>query len=89
MKIKKKEDQHVDASVLLRRGKKIIMEGRGREGERRGFVKGVRIMCRRRQRRCTEVKDVEQRCVAMADGKLGIATKKSQMPRKQKAPRTK
>jgi hypothetical protein len=28
MKLKKKEDQSVDASVLLRRGKKIIMGGR-------------------------------------------------------------
>jgi hypothetical protein len=32
MKPKKKEDQSVDASVLLRMGKKIIMGGRGREG---------------------------------------------------------
>ena len=32
MKLKKKEDQSVDASVLLRRGNKIIMEGRRREG---------------------------------------------------------
>ena len=32
MKFKKKEDQSVDASVLLRRGNKIIMGGRGREG---------------------------------------------------------
>jgi hypothetical protein len=29
MKLKKKEDQSVDASVLLRRGNKIIMKGRG------------------------------------------------------------
>ena len=31
MKLKRKEDQRVDASVLLRRGNKIIMGGRGRE----------------------------------------------------------
>jgi hypothetical protein len=31
MKLKKKEDQSVDASILLRRGNKIIMESRGRE----------------------------------------------------------
>jgi hypothetical protein len=31
MKLKKKEDQSVDASVLLRRGNKIIMGARGRE----------------------------------------------------------
>jgi hypothetical protein len=28
MKLKKKEDQRVDASVLLRRGNKILTEGR-------------------------------------------------------------
>jgi hypothetical protein len=32
MKLKKKEDQSVGASVLLRRGNKVIMGGRGREG---------------------------------------------------------
>jgi hypothetical protein len=31
MKLKKKEDQSVNASVLLRRGNKIIIGGRGRE----------------------------------------------------------
>ena len=31
-KLKKKEDQSVDASVFLRRGNKIIMGGRSREG---------------------------------------------------------
>ena len=32
MKPKKKEDQSMDASVLLRRRIKIIIRGRGREG---------------------------------------------------------
>ena len=32
MKLKKKEDQSVDASVLLRSGKELITGGRGREG---------------------------------------------------------
>ena len=32
MKRNKKEDQNVDASVLLRKGNKIITGGRGREG---------------------------------------------------------
>ena len=39
MKLNKKEGQIVDASIPLRRGNKIIMGGRGREGpgwERRG-----------------------------------------------------
>jgi len=35
MKSKNKEDQSVDASVLLRRRKKIIKGKRGREGSRR------------------------------------------------------
>ena len=35
MKLKKKEDQSVDVSVLLRRGNKIIMGSRGREGHGR------------------------------------------------------
>jgi hypothetical protein len=32
MKLKRNEDQRVDASVLLRRGNKIIKLSRGREG---------------------------------------------------------
>jgi hypothetical protein len=32
MKPKKKEDQRVETSILLRRGNRIIMRGRGREG---------------------------------------------------------
>jgi hypothetical protein len=51
MKLKKKEGQSVDASVLLRRGNKIFMEGRGWErlwrkrgggGEKRGAGSGMR-----------------------------------------------
>ena len=39
--LKKKEDQSVDASFLLRRGNKIIMGSRGweRQGKKRGDVK--------------------------------------------------
>ena len=32
MKLSKKEDQSVDALISLRRGKKIVMGGRGRKG---------------------------------------------------------
>jgi hypothetical protein len=32
MKLKKKKDQNVDSSVLLRRGNKILTGGRGWEG---------------------------------------------------------
>jgi hypothetical protein len=31
--------------------------------------------------------EIEQRCVVMGDGELGVATKKPQMPRKQEPPR--
>jgi hypothetical protein len=40
MKLKKTEDQSVDASVLLRRANKIIMGGKGREGPRRESGQG-------------------------------------------------
>ena len=50
MKLKKKGDQSVEASVLLRRWNKIIMGGGGTwEEEKRGAGKeGARIKCRRR-----------------------------------------
>ena len=53
------------------------------EGKKRG-----RIRYGRRWRRCTEGQEIEQRCVAMGDGELGVATRKSQMPGKQEPPRT-
>ena len=53
------------------------------EGNKRG-----RIKYGRRWRRCTEGQEIEQRCVAMGDGELGVATRKSQMPGTQEIPRT-
>jgi hypothetical protein len=53
------------------------------EGKKRG-----RIRYRRRWWRCTEGQEIEQRCVAMGNGELGVATRKSQMPGKQEPPRT-
>ena len=53
------------------------------EGEEVG-----RIRYGRRWERCTEGQEIEQRYVAMGDGELGLATRKSQMPGKQEAPRT-
>jgi hypothetical protein len=35
-----------------------------------------------------EGQEIEQRCVAMGDGELGVATRKSHMPGKQEPPRT-
>jgi hypothetical protein len=52
MKLKKQEDQNVDALVLLRRGNKILTGSRGWEGLERkggGGEKGCRIRHGRRQ----------------------------------------
>lgn len=84
-------NQSKDASVLLKKGNKIIMGSRGMEDlvrERRGEGKGGRIRCGKRWERCIEVQETEQHCVAMEDGELGRATRKSQMLVKQEAPRT-
>jgi hypothetical protein len=58
IKLKKKEDQSVNASVLLSRGKKITMGFRGREKNGRvrgeGLKKADRIRCGRRLGRSTE-----------------------------------
>ena len=59
--------------------------GEREEGEEK---KRGRIRYGRRWRRCTEGQEIEQRCVAMGDGELGVATRKSQMPGKQEPPRT-
>jgi hypothetical protein len=40
MKLKKKEEQSVDTSVLLRRGNETIKGGRGREGHLGGIEAG-------------------------------------------------
>jgi hypothetical protein len=45
--------------------------------ERRGEG---RIWCRRRQGRCTKGQEIEQRCVAVGDWELGVATRNYQMP---------
>ena len=58
MKLKQEEDQSVVASILLRRGNKIIMRGIGREGTRegeRGREEGMgRMRNKKRQERSTE-----------------------------------
>ena len=91
MKLKRKEDQRVDASVLLRMGNNTIKGSRGWEElgrKREGGGGRGRIRYGKRWRRCTEGQEIEQRCVAMGDGELGVATRKSQMPGKQEPPRT-
>ena len=55
-------------------------------GIEEGRVKrGVKI---RYGRRCMEGQEFEQRYVAIGDGELGAATRKSQMPGEQEPPRT-
>jgi hypothetical protein len=69
MKVKKKEDQSVNASVLLRRGSKIITGGREWEEERRekGKVRGL-TSCGKRWGRC---QGIEQKCVSIGDREQG------------------
>ena len=55
-------------------------EGKRRAGSGMGGVRGPG--------RSTEGQDIEQRCVAMGDGDLGVATRKSQKSGKQVVPRT-
>ena len=90
MEHKKKEDQSVDASVLLRRGNKIITRGggceglggkRGEEEEKRKAGSGV-------GGDGGDGQEIEQRCVAMGDEKMGVPKRKYQMPGNQEAPRT-
>ena len=47
---------------------------------RDGGIKRGKIRYGRRWRRCTEGQEIEQRYVAMGEGELGVATKKSQVP---------
>jgi hypothetical protein len=61
--------------------------------EELGREKGVegkrgRIRYRKGQERNTEGQEIEQKYVAVGDGKLGVAIRKSQSPGKQEVPRT-
>jgi len=78
----------MNASVLLRRGNKIITGGSGRDsggGGRRRTGSGVGGDMGGGS---SEGQEIEQRHVAAGDEELGIATRKSQMPGKQESPRT-
>ena len=69
-------------------GNKIIMEGREGgtwEGESIRRTKGEQDKVWEEMGRSQEI---EQRHVAVWDGELGVATRKSQMPGKQEVPRT-
>jgi hypothetical protein len=69
---------------------KIIMGGWAGLGRKRREEeeKGGRIRYGRRQGKYTEGQEIEQGCVAMDDGELGVVNRKSQMPGKQEAPMT-
>jgi hypothetical protein len=93
MKLKRKEGQSVDVTVLLIKGNKIVTGGRGTEGWtwRKRWLEGKRegmSRCGRSQRWSTEGQEIEQRYVAMGVGEMGVATRKSQMPGKEEASRT-
>jgi hypothetical protein len=90
MKLNKKDHQSVDASILLRRGNKIIMGGKWREGPKW-----------EREEEKWEQDQVWQETVEKSRGsgklreyvtvwgsELRVATRKSQVPRKQEVPRT-
>ena len=85
MKLKKKEDQSLDSSVLLRRGKNYSQEVEGGRdlGEReKGGNGGGRMRYGMNWGWYTESQEIEQSCVAMGDDVLWVATRKSQMPGK-------
>ena len=70
----------MDATVLLRRGKKIISGDRGRKEsgrERsRGGKTGGWFRYRRRWGEKYRGQGLERRCVAVGNGDLGVATRK-------------
>jgi hypothetical protein len=53
-----------------------------------GEEKGGRTRCGRRQGRCTEGQEIEQRYVAVVNGEPGVANRHSQMLGNLEAPRT-
>jgi hypothetical protein len=85
MKSKNKEDTSVYASVLLRRGNKIIMGGRGREGpKRKRTEKWKRERGRgKRHGRTIEGLGILTEVCNSEGWEPPVATRKSQMPGKQ------
>jgi hypothetical protein len=69
----------------------MLTEGREWEGLRRkkgvGVEKGGRNRYGRRQGRGKDGQEIKQRYIAMGERELEVATRKSQMPGKQDAPR--
>jgi hypothetical protein len=80
MKLKKKKDQSVDSSVLLRRGSNIIMGGIGWEGLGRkkgeGEEKWEQDQVWEETGEMYRRSGIKQRCVAMGDGELRCSQQK-------------
>lgn len=78
MKYKKKENQSVDVSDLLTMVNKIIMGGRGRNDSGREGEKEERkgwhdqLWKETRIGRSIDGQEIEQKCVTVGDGELGI-----------------
>jgi hypothetical protein len=68
---KKKDNQSVEASVVLRRGKKIITGGRDKEGSGRKRGGGGERGQGQMWEKSIESQEFEWRCVAIGDWELG------------------
>jgi len=80
VKVKEKEDQRIDALILLRRGNKItweIEEGKDLEGREEREEKEDRTWHVKRQKKTIVGQEIEQEQVAVRDGELGIDIRKS------------
>jgi len=91
MKLKRKEDQRVDASVLLRRRNKIIKGSRGWEGlgrrEEKERKRGAGSSMGGDGGDGQRVRKLKQRCVAMGDGETRGSNQKVTGARKTRASR--
>ena len=82
----------VGATVLLSRWTRIIFGKQRERGmweeERKGRKKGGQFRHGKRWGRSTEGQEFERRYVAVGEGELGVAIRKSQMPGTQEVPST-
>jgi hypothetical protein len=65
-----------------------VEEGGTWKGKRKGREKGETRLRVGGDGRSIKGQEIEWRCGAMGDEEMGVATRKSQMPGKQEAPRT-
>jgi hypothetical protein len=91
MKLNRKENQRVIAAVLHRRGNKQSREEEGRRclggiGEDRGKREAESGMGG--DGGDVQGQKIEHRCVAMRDGELGVATRKSRYQESKSLPET-